>query len=126
MCAVSVIMSSVAALVAIVLLARWEAWQRDERARREDYSVNEWLDGAEHTGNGREPDESTDAANVEDHYHDAEHGGRAYVTVDAIKTRITRETAEASRQRAVSENTSPLPRMRPSPYPEGGRRVAEQ
>lgn len=125
MCAVAVLMSALAALVAIVLLARWEAWWREERARREDYSVNEWLAGAEHTDNGREHDESTEARIVEDHYHDAERGGRTYVTVGAIKTRITREAAEATRQRPVSENTSPLPRMRPSPYPRGGRRAAE-
>lgn len=106
MCAVAVIVSSIAALAAIVLLARWEAWWREERARREDYSVNEWLDGAEQS-------ESADAADVEGHYHDAERDGRAYVIVDAIKTRITREAAETPRQHAVSENTSPLPRVRP-------------
>lgn len=125
MCAVSVIVSSVAALVTIVLLARWEAWWREERARREDHSVNEWLDGAERTGSGCRPDESTGTAEVEDRYHDADHGGRAYVTVDAIKTRITREAAVATRQRAGSENTSPLPRVRPSPSPRGGRRATE-
>lgn len=104
------------AVAVIVLLARWEAWRREERARREDYSVNGWLDGAE----------QSESADVEGHYHDVERSGRAYVTVDAIKTRITREAAETPRQHAISENTSPLPRVRPSPSPRGGRRAAEQ
>lgn len=124
MCAVAVFTCSVAALVAIVLLARWEAWIREERARREGYSVSEWLDGAERASDGHEPDESN-AENVADFHHDADHGGRAYVTVDAIKTRIRREAAEASQRRNGSESTSPLPRTRPSPYPRGGGRVAE-
>lgn len=118
MCVASVIISAVAALATVVLLARWEAWRREERERQQDYSVNEWLDDAE-----REPEEH--ARDAEDGYHDADRGGREYVTVDAIKTRIADE-AEATRRLALPDDTAPLRRIRPSPDLRQGRRVAEQ
>ncbi|MGH3432907.1 MAG: hypothetical protein ACRDQB_08745 [Thermocrispum sp.] len=61
--------------------------------------------------------------------YDTARDERAYMTVDAIKARIRRETAEAARQQAAIERTAPLLRVRtarrPSPYPRGGRRAAE-
>lgn len=148
MCAVTVIVSSVAALVAIVLLARWEAWWRDERARRDESLQvdDQMLAGKDEAESGDEPcfEVEPDEADHDDpgpdeppfghsgvpqgRDHDPERGVRAHVTVDAIKERISREKAEAAR-RAATEHTAPLPRLpaelRPSPYPRGGRRAAE-
>lgn len=143
----TVIVSSVAALAAIVLLARWEAWWRDERARRDESLLvdDPFLAGKDEPMSGDEPwfDVEPDEADHDDPGpdeaiyhgdlpegcdHDPESGIRAHVTVDAIKERISREKAEAER-RAATEHTAPLPRLpaalRPSPYPRGGRRAAE-
>lgn len=150
MCAVSVILSSATALVAIVLLARWEAWKHDERARCEDYSVNDWLDGRPEASPEVEPPLYADSPELgrddsaprkPDYRHaepaaptgdsrapdTREHNGRGYVTVDTIKARIRRETAETTRWSAIG-HTAPLrvrPRPRPSPYPKGGRRASQ-
>lgn len=100
MCAVAVIVGSVLALLAIVMLARWEARKKDERARREGLVV----DGRPVSDVNPEPDEP---------YHDADRcAKRDFVTVNEL----------IERERNATQRIPIVTRWRPSPYPRSGRR----
>lgn len=142
MCAVTVVIGSLLALLAIVALARWEATRKDAHARRRGLLVDGHLVG------DVEPDQLDDGSGLpyddepgpaepcfasvsEDRYHDPESGTRQFVTVAEIKRRISREASLAAdrrrrqpRREATVEQTAELPELPvwpPSPFPRGGR-----
>lgn len=144
MCAMTVVIGSVLALLAIVALARWEAARKDERARRLGLVVDGHLVGEpdaewalEDGDSGQPCGTSTSAksglaAVPEDRYHDAERGEREFVTVAEITRRIKKERALAAhrerrgvrRRETAAEQTVELaaaPAWPPSPHARGGR-----
>lgn len=121
MCAVAVVVGSVLALLAIAALARWAAARRVERVRREEVRAAQLVGAADAE---QEP---------KDRYHDAERGGRRFVTVDEVIERVAAEQASAAQRSrrpaprtiGAAEDTDQLSAFAlrpPSPYPRSGRR----
>lgn len=116
----AVVVGSVLALLAIAMLARWAAARRAGRVRREEVRAAQLVGAA-------------DAERDEGCYHDAEQGGRKFVTVDEVIERVAAEQASAAqrsrrpapRTRRMAEDTDQMSAFAlrpPSPYPRSCRR----
>lgn len=111
MCEMALVVLSALALLALILLARWEGRRKDERARRDGLVID-----------GRPVDELL--YEPRSGYHDAVRGGERCVSVGEL---IERERRVALRRRAAAQQTTPIRRVkapvrRPSPHPRNDHR----
>lgn len=111
MCEMALIMLSALALLALILVARWEGRRKDERARRNGLVI----DGCPVDEPLHEPPSG---------YHDADRDDQRCVSVGEL---IERERRAALRRRAAAQQTTPIrpvraPVRRPSPHPRNDHR----
>lgn len=111
MCGVVVITVAVLALATLVLLARWEARRKDERAHRDGLVIDDRpVDDPPHI--------------PESGHHDADRDDQRHVSVGEL---IERERRATLRRRATAHQTTQIRRIeapvrRPSPHPRNDHR----